>query len=156
MNLSMKKIFGIALLALSLGFGFTSCSDDDEPSAPSTPACEAAAGVYSGTWSRTLNGETTSAEGTLTFEATDSAATVISAKCDEIAVDYSSTANITYAITNEGTGFIFTNGVASNGFGATFSGRISAAGKANISFTKTVKEGRKNYTYTYSFEGNKQ
>lgn len=152
----MKKIFGIALLALSLGFGFTSCDDDDEPSAPSTPACEAAAGVYSGTWTRVLSGDTVTEKGTLTFEATDSTATVVTAKCDALSVDYSSAANITYAITNEGTGFIFTNGVTSNGFGATFSGRISPAGVATISYTKTVKEGRKSYTYKYSFEGNKQ
>jgi hypothetical protein len=156
MNLSMKKIFGIALLALALGFGFTSCSDDDEPTAPSTAACEASAGVYSGTWTRIQGTDTIAESGTLTFAATESAnVTNVTATCAAIDVDYTSAANITYAIGDTGTGYIFTNGVSDNGFGTTFSGRITPEGKATIAYSKTVKVGRKSYTYNYTFEGTK-
>jgi hypothetical protein len=156
MNLSMKKIFGIALLALALGFGFTSCSDDDEPAVPSTDPAEASAGVYTGTWTRVQGTETVVEPGTLTFAAADSKnVTNVTATCAAIDVDYTSAANITYAIGNAGTGYIFTNGTTDNGFGTYFSGRISPEGKATIAYSKTVKVGRKNYTYNYTFEGTK-
>jgi hypothetical protein len=152
MNLSMKKIFGIGLLALALGFGFTACSDEDEPAAPTTAACEASAGVYSGTWTRIQGTDTVYAQGSLTLEATENAnVTTVTASCPEISVDCSSVANITHAVP----GFIFDNAVASNGFETTFSGRINGEGVATIAFSKTVKEGRKSYTYFYSFAGTK-
>lgn len=154
----MKTIFKTMLLALAVSFTFAACSDDEDgvtnPGTPSNPEIESA-GVYSGTWSRSLIGsadEPKAAEGTLTLAAGENAyITNVTAVCAELNVDYTSIANITPA-------FAFYNNVATsaeNGFGVTFNGKADGM-TATISFTKTVKEGRKTYNYKYSFEGTKK
>lgn len=154
----MKNLLKTMFLAFAAYLVFTACSDDEDgvtnPGTPIHPEVEVA-GIYSGTWSRSLIGSTdepTTAAGTLTFEASENAyVTKVSATCTTLGIDYSALANITPT-------YNFYNNVAAsttNGFGVTFSGAIKES-VATISFTKTVKEGRKTYNYTYSFEGKKQ
>lgn len=144
-------------LAFAACLTFTACSDDEDgvanPGTPTHPETETA-GVYTGTWSRSLLGSEdapVTEAGTLTFEASDGAyVTKVTASCTPLKVDYSALANITPS-------YSYYNNVATsetNGFGVTFSGSIKD-GVATISFTKTVKEGRKTYNYNYTFEGRK-
>lgn len=154
----MKTILKTMLLALAVSFTFAACTDDEDgvtnPGTPSNPEIESA-GVYAGTWSRSLIGSTDApktADGTLKLEATDNAyVTNVTAVCTDLNVNYASIANITPS-------FAFYNNVATssgNGFGVTFSGKADGV-SATLVFTKTVKEGRKTYNYKYVFEGQKQ
>ena len=43
-----------------------------------------------------------------------------------------------------------------NGFGTKFNGKINADGSATVAFTLVERQGRKTYTYNYTFEGKKQ
>lgn len=156
----MKKILTGMFLLLSVGLGFTACSDDDDDNNKiyDTPPEVVTAGTYTGTWTRETDGvEPATANGTLTFTAlsgenAQTYVTNVKAECTELSLDKESVANITYA----GTGFLFSNMAVANGFGTKFNGTISADGVATIAFTLTVKEGRKTYVYNYSFEGKKQ
>lgn len=160
----MKKIICGLLFILSCGLFMAACSDDDKNEATHATLPEvASAGTYTGTWTRAqittdglVNPETT--PGTLTFavpESKDSTTykyvTKISAEAAAFNFSKSSLANIAW----KGESFVFSNQVASNGFGVVFSGAISEAGKATISFTISQKSGRKTFNYQYSFEGTK-
>ena len=148
------------LFLLATGMGFTSCSDDDEDitiSHSTTPEI-ASAGTYSGTWTKEqVGGETTTAPGTLVLAATDAEGksekyiTYVTVSSAELNLDKSSNANISYA--NDF--YWFSNMNTTNGFGTKFSGKINADGSATIAFTLVEREGRKTYTYNYTFEGNK-
>ena len=156
----MKKIICGMLFLLATGMGFTSCSDDDEDitiSHSTTPEI-ASAGTYSGTWTKEqVGGETTTAPGTLVLAATDAEGksekyiTYVTVSSAELNLDKSSNANISYA--NDF--YWFSNMNTTNGFGTKFSGKINADGSATIAFTLVEREGRKTYTYNYTFEGNK-
>lgn len=155
----MKKIIYGMLFLMSMGFGFTSCGDDDDNpiTHTSTPEVESA-GVYNGTWTKEqVGGETTTGTGTLTLSASDAEGkttknvTFVTAKCEDLALDKSSTANITFA--NDF--FWFNSMTASNGFGTKFNGKVSADGTAVIAFSLIQKVGRKTYTFNYTFEGKK-
>lgn len=155
------------------GLCFTACSDDDdEERTYSTTPEIASAGVYEGTWTKIQDGgDTTYAKGTLKFEpytvvTTDTEtgetstvaqpyATMVTAACNDngISIDKASVANITYA----GDDYRYNNmRGASNGFGANFSGTITAGGVATVSYSLTEKSGRKTYVFYYSFEGTKK
>lgn len=151
----MKKLLSGIFFLMSLGLCLTACSDDEEDNNAYSTTCPEieTAGTYTGTWTREEDGGgTTTATGTLTFEAGESYVTTVTAKCDDINVDYQSVANIVFA----GNRYAYSNMRANNGFGAVFSGEITTDNVASISFTLTVKEGRKSYVYYYSFEGTKQ
>ena len=149
------------LFLLATGMGFTSCSDDDEDitiSHSTTPEI-ASAGTYSGTWTKEqVGGETTTAPGTLVLAATDAEGksekyiTYVTVSSAELKLEKSSNANISYA--NDF--YWFSNMNTTNGFGTKFSGKINADGSATVAFTLVEKEGRKTYTYNYTFEGKKQ
>lgn len=155
----MKKLLSGAFVLLALGFGFTACDDDDDfndNQIHSTLPEQASAGTYSGTWKKVKSGETdtTSAAGTLTLAAVDTAkyVTKVTAKCDEFKVDVTENANISWVNSD----FAFSNMTSTNAFGSTFYGNITAAGKADIKFSLKQREGRKTYIFYYTFEGNKQ
>lgn len=154
----MKNILKTMLLAFAVCLTFTACSDDEDgvanPGTPVHPEIESA-GEYAGTWTRSLMGSTdepVTADGTLTFTATENAyVTSVTALCADLSVDYSSIANITPA-------FAFYNNVntdPANTFGVKFSGTATGT-TATILFVKTVKEGRKTYNYRYEFAGTKR
>lgn len=149
-------------LMLALGLGFTACSDDDDDDVVYDNAPEvAAAGTYTGTWTRDEDGVISTAEGSLTFATTWTVdgetksspyVTYVTADCPELDIHNESTANITYA----GTGFQFSNMAdTNNGFGANFYGEISSKGVATISYTLVVMSGRTRHVYTYTFSGTK-
>ena len=149
------------LFLLATGMGFTSCSDDDEDitiSHSTTPEI-ASAGTYSGTWTKEqVGGETTTPPGTLVLAATDAEGksekyiTYVTVSSAELKLEKSSNANISYA--NDF--YWFSNMNTTNGFGTKFNGKINADGSATVAFTLVERQGRKTYTYNYTFEGKKQ
>ena len=157
----MKKIICGMLFLLATGMGFTSCSDDDEDitiSHSTTPEI-ASAGTYSGTWTKEkVGGETTTASGTLVLAATDAEGksekyiTYVTVSSAELKLEKSSNANISYA--NDF--YWFSNMNTTNGFGTKFNGKINADGSATVAFTLVERQGRKTYTFNYTFEGKKQ
>lgn len=164
----MKKIIYSLLVLLAILFNFASCSSDDscDEFEASVTAEVASAGTYSGTWYLTAvdpnNVETKSeAPGTLTFTATDvENVTSIRAYSEALELDLTCDANITYA--KDIYNFYFFNQVQTNAFESQFTGRILGdenVEKATIAFSKvvSVRVGRKyyDYTYKYSFVGNK-
>lgn len=153
----MKKIFKCLFLAAAMTLSLASCGDEAEiPSTgPVAHPQEETVGTYTGTWSRQELGQETivTAPGSAVFSSTEANyVTNIVIKCDELSIDLESVANISVG----GPGYMFHNTLATNGFGAIFSGTVSKAGEVTLSFKKTVKEGRKSYTYTYTFNGSKQ
>lgn len=149
----MKKIvFGLlAVLALT----FVSCKDEAGNPDPGAPVNVAGAveGTYTGTWTRTDAANTenvVTGTGTLAFVQLndENYVVTVTAKCSELAVDFTANANINPA-------YVFFNALPTD-FGNSFSGRVTDKKDASISFSKTVKEGRKQYTYRYEFSGSKQ
>lgn len=119
---------------------------------PGTPAADTK-GVYTGEWTRTLDGNTTTAVGTITFTPGEgNHVTYVDLSCPELQVDYHTVANI--AKGNDGD-YVFANQEANkNGLGSAFSGRIKDD-NVTIKFTLSIKEGRKQYLYDYAFSGDK-
>ncbi|WP_295434490.1 hypothetical protein [uncultured Prevotella sp.] len=153
----MKKILYYLFAVLALSCSFISCSDDDDDATIHSVTPEkAAAGVYSGTFTRVQDGTTDTlyTQGTVTITATDSAycADVTYDCTGDFTFNATSVANISYA----GNGFVFTNNSTSNGLGASFIGRISSEGTLSSYFKVQQKSGRKTYTYYYNFSGVKQ
>ena len=151
----MKNIIKGLFLAATMIFSLSSCRDDAEipdRGAVAHPQ-EDVKGTYTGTWTRQEFGteNVSTAAGTAEFAPTDANyVTDITIKCDEMSIDLTSVANITPG----GEGYFFHNTVATNGFGAIFQGKINKSDMSVwISFKKTVREGRKTYTYIYDFNG---
>ncbi len=149
----MKKIF-FGLLAM-FAMTFVSCKDEAGNPDPGTPVNVAGAveGTYTGTWTRTdaANADNVvSGTGTLTFTQynDENYVVTVNAKCTDLGVDFTANANINPA-------FVFFNALPTD-FGNSFSGRVTEEKDASISFAKTIKEGRKQYTYYYDFSGTKQ
>ena len=151
----MKKIIYSLILFMAFGFACVSCSDDDDDAAaPSGNAASVAAGTYTGTWTRILDSDTLTAEGTMIVSATDSAYTAdIAYACSTFNLNTSSVANFAYSGAS-GSLFDYSNGSTSNGMGTIFCGKITD-GVATAIFSYTQKSGRKSYTYKYSFVGTK-
>lgn len=147
----MKKTGYFLLLALFLAFGFVSCSDDDQNDLVYTTSAEkASAGTYPGTWTRVLDGDTVTYQGSVTLAATDSInCTDVTFTCPEASINATSVANVWHS----GSGYQFVNQLTTNGLGTAFSGRINGEGTLITAFTLTKKVGRKSYTYNFSFEG---
>ncbi len=149
----MKKIFSLMFLLCAACLAFTACDTDDEDGVagtgtPTNPEKEVA-GVYTGVYTQDKNGTLTTADGTLTLEATEKAyITNVTVACPTFSLNYSSVANITPA-------YSFYNNFPTNGFGTNFNGSVKD-GKAIITFQSKVKEGRKWVVATFTFEGTKQ
>lgn len=142
----MKKIlFGLfAIMALA----FTSCKDEVElvdPGTPQNPEKDCA-GVYTGTWTQTVDDVATTATGSVTITPTDSAYVCkVTISCPDFELAETAIANITPAHT-------FFNTMTTD-IAASFYGSVNTSDEtATINFLRTVKEGRKTTTYYYSFE----
>lgn len=139
---------------LTMGLTFTACGDDDDDNVithETTPEISSA-GTYSGTWTKEqVGGDTKTASGTLVLTAGEKYTTNVKVESVELGLNKESIANISYA----GNDYFFSNMNAANGFGVKFNGSILADNSATIFFTVTEREGRKTYTYNYSFSGKK-
>lgn len=151
----MKNIIKSLFLIL-VCVGFSSCNEEVgyiDPGPQGNPEKEAA-GTYSGTWSRALQGtdDIVTSTGTITISAGDKAYIAnVSVVCPELNLDLQSVANIV----NYSEGYKYYNMEAKNGFGTTFEGSVLKSGIATIKFTIKQQEGRKQYLYTYTFSGDK-
>lgn len=163
----MKKFIYSLFTVLTLSAALVSCSDDDNNDAPApagNPA-EAAAGVYSGTWTVVLDTDTVTTPGTLTIEATDSAYTAdfkfyanafkmkVGSSQQTLSLDVQAVANIAY--NGNATSFDFSNSSSSTAIGSPFAGKIFD-GAVKTNFSLEQKAGRKKYTFNYAFVGQKQ
>lgn len=149
----MKKILSGIFLMLTMGLTFTACGDDDDNviTHETTPEISSA-GTYSGTWTKEqVGGDTKTASGTLVLTAGEKYTTNVKVESVELGLNKESIANISYA----GNDYFFSNMNVANGFGVKFNGSILADNSATIFFTVTEREGRKTYTYNYSFSGKK-
>lgn len=148
----MKKYIYSLVAALALSFGFVSCGDDDDTITFSTSAEQGSAGTYSGTWSKTANGNEATATGTVTLTAASAANnTNVTFSCTEFELDATSIANVTHA----SNGYVFNNNATANPLGAGFTGKIGEDGTIQINFQKEVREGRTRTIYIFKFIGKK-
>ncbi len=149
-----NKIKGLLLFTTTV-FSLAANREDAEipDHGPVTQPQEEIKGTYTGEWTRQEEGtdNVTTAPGTAVFTPADANyTTTITAKCDDMSIDMTSVANITPG----GEGYMFHNTVATNGFGAIFQGTVKKSDMSVwFSFKKTVREGRKTYTYIYDFNG---
>jgi hypothetical protein len=157
----MKKILFAALAFACVGFGFTACDDDDDdPVYIYSEPIEQVAGTYKGTWTSILDKDTIVADGTIEIAAYEDStretkylANVNVPECSAVNLDaMSSVANLVQAGQY---GFTLSNVSAENGFATSFRGRVTEEGHFTLNFNKTVKVGRKSYTYAFTFEGDK-
>ena len=136
------------MLALTL----TACSDDDKDISYDNAPEKAAAGTYSGTWSRVAEGEEVTGTGTVTLTATGTAYNVdVAFDCPDFDISATSVANIAHA--NDG--FVFNNNLSGNGLEAAFGGKIDESGNLGVNFQKEVKVGRKRTVSVFTFIGKK-
>jgi len=152
----MKKIIYSLAVLFACSCAFISCGDDDDSTTFSTTPEKESAGIYSGTWTVTLDNESYSGVGSITLEATNTVYqtnVTFSSQLENSSLNVSETsiANITHA----GKGYIFNNNTDSNPLGSGFSGKIDDSGNMYVNFQKQVKVGRKQYIYTYVFAGKK-
>jgi hypothetical protein len=152
----MKKIFYSLLAALALSCTFTACSehDGDDVSTPyaSNPA-QAAAGTYSGQFSRVQIGttDTTYAQGTLVLEATSAYAGNVTFTANDMSLSASSAVNVSF----DSNGYTFANQLTNNGLGAKFAGKVAKGSEATAWFTLSQRIGRTLYEFQYNFKGTK-
>lgn len=146
----MKNILKTIFMAVMCVITATSC-DDKVGVADAGPVGnpeKEIAGTYTGVWSKTLNDDTQTAPGTITFTAGDrNYVANINVSCPEFDVNLSGTCNVV----NNSVGYVFYNQEAkNNGFGTPYTGRV-VNGNASIKFTLTVKDGRKQNNYVFEF-----
>lgn len=150
----MKKYIYSLVTALALCCGFASCGDDNDDPVINydTTAAQGSVGTYSGTWSKSANGNETTSTGTVTLAAASTANnTNVTFSCTEFDIDATSIANVTHA----SYGYVFNNNVSTNPLGAGFSGRIDEDGTIQLNFQKEVREGRQRTIYVFKFIGKK-
>lgn len=150
----MKKI--LMLMFAFFAMTLTSCRDEagnPDPGKPVNIAGEVQ-GTYVGTWTRTNTSDASvapqSMEGTLSFtqRGDENYVVIVKAECPGLSIDLSAPANINPA-------YVFFNAISTE-FGNYFSGKIYDKKEAQLSFSLTVKEGRKQIIYEYAFTGFKQ
>ena len=146
----MKKLLIILVAAVAL----IGCKQNEDIRFDKT-ASEGIAGTYVGTWTRALNDDVVSGEGTVTFVASDQAnLATISANCENPAINRTGISNVAHSDYE----YIFYN--SSNKpeaeFGAKFSGRVYKDGSINMQYSVEEQVGRFRNTYNFSFVGHKQ
>lgn len=122
-------------------------------------------GTYNGTWTKTQRGSTADpivVDGTLTFTATtDPYVATVKIACAGDALGFTDTKSFTSDesrtnVVKQSSQYMFYNTLATNGLGTTFNGTVSFGGEATITFSKSIKSGRKTYTYDFVFNGVKE
>ncbi len=163
MNKIIKCLFLMAALVVSM----TSCRDEAEipgHGKPGNPE-KAVEGVYEGTWTKVQRNSTAApveAAGTLTLTPSDEAyIVVIKIACESEAFGFTNTSSFASDesranVTNQSAKYVFYNVLNTNGIGTPFNGDVTFGGEATIAFSKTIREGRKTYTYDYTFKGTKR
>jgi len=142
------------MVVIALGCLLTSCSGDDEEITFDQTAGEGIVGEYTGEWIQALDGDTTRAEGTLSFSKIEGDYyTQVTAVCSGLNINLTSPANVSHANADN---YAFVNNSTGNGFEAAFFGRVSSENKANIKYTKSVKSGRFTKTFNFLFSGTKK
>ncbi|MBQ0057041.1 MAG: hypothetical protein KBT20_05220 [Bacteroidales bacterium] len=151
----MKKFFIVALAAMSLSLGFTSCDDDEggnsNYSIVSNPAAEVA-GDYNVTYYRHCDDlpeagtETATSVVTIAQSETPYVVTVTFAKCADMGIDE---ATVNCNVAQAGNKF-FVNAVGdNNAFGTSFRLIISKNKDLEGNFVKEVVVKRKRYKYEF-------
>lgn len=157
----MKTFYKSVFFCLFLLLGLTACDKDEiPPTGPQYDAEKFIAGAYPGEWTRTnlSTQEVESSTGSLTFtadEALGNNVTVMSIVSDglDLGIGVSEVAlNVTKLSSGE---LVFWTIVESSPFGEYFNGRVSPEGVVTMSYVKTVKQGRKEYEFQYTFTGKK-
>ena len=146
----MKKILIILVAAVAL----IGCKQNEDIKFDKT-ASEGIAGIYEGTWTRTLNDDVVSGEGTITFVPSEQAnVATITASCANPAIDRTGTVNVAHSDYE----YIFYNNSEKPeaGFGAKFSGRVYKDGSIDMQYSVEEKVNKKRYIYTFNFVGKKQ
>lgn len=161
----MKALYKSLLFSIAMVFAFTSCDNKDElpDPGPLDNAEKLVAGTYVGEWTREIVGTETveTGNGTITFsvdtENYGNNVSVMTLTTDGIDIGIEDPMTSVCNITRLSSGdFTYWNQTATNPFGTTFYGKVSADGIATMNYTKTVREGRKEVTSIYSFLGKKQ
>ena len=145
----MKKLLIILVAALTL----VGCSNNEVIKFDKT-ASEGIAGTYVGTWTRTLNNDVVSGEGSITFVASDQANVgTISAFCENPAINRTGIVNVAHADYE----YVFYNNSTKDeaGFGAKFSGRVYKDGSVDMQYSVEEQVGRFRNTYQFTFVGKK-
>ena len=146
----MKKLLIILVATVAL-FG---CKKKEDIHFDNT-ASEDIAGTYVGTWTRSLNADSVSGEGTITFVATDDAyVATITARCANPAINRTGICNVVHSDHE----FVFYNNstTAAAGFGTKFSGRVYKDGSVDMQYSVEEQVGRFKNLYNFSFVGKKQ
>lgn len=145
-------MFLSALLAVTL---FAGCNDDNDDITFSNTAANDAAGVYEGTYYRTMQGvenaKTEEAAGTMTVTAADKYTANFTFTCDAWEVSQSCIGNVSHS----NNGFAFSNHVKTNELGSAFLGRVDNDKnvETHLSLSIFTKRGAK--TFTIVFKGKK-
>lgn len=145
----MKKLFIILVAAVAL----IGCKQNEDIRFDKT-ASEGIAGTYVGTWTRTLNDDVVSGEGSITFVASDQANVgTISAFCENPAINRTGIVNVAHADYE----YVFYNNSTKDeaGFGAKFSGRVYKDGSVDMQYSVEEQVGRFRNTYQFTFVGKK-
>ena len=146
----MKKLLIILVAAVAL----IGCKQNEDIRFDKT-ASEGIAGIYEGTWTRTLNDDVVSGEGSITFVASDQANVgTISAFCENPAINRTGIVNVAHADYE----YVFYNNSTKDeaGFGAKFSGRVYKDGSVDMQYSVEEQVGRFRNTSQFTFVGQKQ
>ena len=161
----MKTLYKSLFFGVAMVLGMTACDNNDElpPTGPLDNAEKLVAGTYVGEWTRETDGtdEVITGAGSITFsvdsENYGNNVSVMTLNSDivdlGVTVPLKTVCNITLLSSGE---FTYWNQTSSNPLGVVFYGKVSTSGVATINFSKTVRDGRKEVKYIYSFSGSKQ
>jgi len=155
----MKKFIYIAFCLALTGGVLISCSDDDDDAIVSTNPGSDVAGTYTGTWSQTLNGETKEVSGTLSVTSTSAYVATLNIPSNSdinIKSELTVPMNVTAAKGSGDVSYLLTNGASGNVLKSLYGVKgVMKNNELSVGFIMSVKVGRKNYEYTYTFVGNR-
>lgn len=151
----MKKTLYMFLTALFAVTIFAGCSDDDNDITFNDTAANDAAGVYEGTYYRTMNGvsnaQTEEAPGTMTVTAADKYTANFTFTCADWDVNQSCIGNVSHS----NNGFAFSNHVKTNALGSAFLGRVDNDKNVETHLSLSIFTVRGAKTFTIVFKGKK-
>ena len=146
----MKKL----LIILAAAVVLIGCKQNEDIHFDQT-ASEGIAGTYVGTWTRALEDDIVSGEGTITFVAGDQAnVATITATCTNPAINRTGITNVVHSDYE----YVFYNNSAKAeaGFGTKFSGRVYKDGSVDMQYSVEEQVGRFKNIYQFTFVGKKQ